>query len=90
MPERGALLKWVLAILAGAYLAFVAARSIALDPGNAGFILGTMTAPFLVALAIRWVYLRLRRSDTSGFWSLWLLPMTAVIFVISRIGDIAR
>ena len=80
MPKGRELVKWVVAILAGAYLAYVAARSIALDPGNTGFILGTMTAPFLIALAIRWLYLRLRPSGRSG-------PLATLWAILDQVVD---
>jgi hypothetical protein len=80
--------RWALAAVAAAYIGFVAAVSITNEPGDAGFILGYIAAAFLVALGVRWLYLRFRPAEKrSGFWSLWILPIAAVALLLARIGN---
>lgn len=90
MRNIGNWIKWAVAILAGVFLAFVAARSVAADPGSTGYILGTIIGgPFLIALGIRWVYMRINQA-AEGLWSVWLVPIMVAVFAISHIGEGAR
>jgi hypothetical protein len=85
---RSPTVAWFLAAISAVLLAFVAYQWVADDPGRIGYTLGYFGAAFLVALGVRWIYWRTRASETRPpFWSPWILPLMAVIFIIARIGN---
>jgi Na+/melibiose symporter-like transporter len=90
-PEsRGAgrSIGWILGTLSAAWLLYLMVVSIAADPGQTGFVLGYVTAYLVIALAIRWVYMRLRsEASRPRFWSPWIPVIAAAVLLIARLGS---
>lgn len=81
-------LGWILAVLIGGFLAYVVAISIGENPDQVGYILGYFGAAFLVALGVRWLYLRLRPADhRPPFWSPWIVVVAGIAFLLARLGN---
>jgi hypothetical protein len=53
---------------------------------EAGYVVGVLAIPLLVAMAIRGAYVFFRKE--SPFWSPWVFVIAAVIGFLPRIGDI--
>ena len=79
---------WIPAGFVGGFLAYVVAVSVANNPEQTGFVVGYVGVAFLVALAVRWVYVGLRPADRRPpFWSPWIVVMAGFLFLLARLGN---
>jgi branched-subunit amino acid ABC-type transport system permease component len=79
---------WIPAVLVGAFLAYVVAVSVADNPDQTGYVIGYVSVAFLVALAVRWLYVRLRPAvRRPPFWSPWIVVIAGFLFLIARLGS---
>ncbi len=90
-PRRGTgRLPWILGLLAGAWLLYIAVVSIAQAPDAEamGYVVGYLGGAVLIALVIRFIYVRIRSADARPrFWSPWIIVIAAVVTFIGRIGN---
>ena len=78
---------WIAAALVGAFPVYVVAVSVAANPERTGYVIGYVGVAFVVALAVRWLYMRLRPADRRPpFWSPWIVVIAGVLFLIARLG----
>ena len=79
---------WIPAAVVGVFLAYVVAVSVAADPERAGYVVGYVGVAFIVALAVRWLYVRLRPADRRpSLWSPWIVVIAGVLFMLARLGS---
>jgi hypothetical protein len=84
------MVAWILGALAVAYLAYLAVISFGDSAEQAGYVVGFIGGALLVALVIRWMYLRTRSAEARpAFWSPWILVITAVVVALIRVTNLA-
>jgi hypothetical protein len=84
------MVAWILGALAVAYLAYLAVISFGDSAEQAGYVIGFVGGAFLIALVIRWIYVRTRAADVRpAFWSPWIAVITAVIVLVIRVANLA-
>ena len=87
---RGSWVGWAVGALAVAYLAYLAAISIGESAEQAGYVVGFIGGAVLIALVIRWIYVRTRpAASRPAFWSPWIAVIAAVIVLITRVANMA-
>ncbi len=81
-------LAWMLAALVGLALTYVLVVSVADNPEQVGYILGYVSVAFFVAIAVRWLYVRLRPAERRPlFWSPWIIVIAGLLFLLARLGN---
>lgn len=84
------MLAWILGGLAVAYLAYLAVISFGDSAEQAGYVIGFIGGAFLIALGIRWLYLRTRAAEARPpFWSPWIAVITAAVVLVVRLTNLA-
>lgn len=87
---RGSWVGWAVGALAIAYLAYLAVISIGESEEQAGYVVGFIGGAVLIAIVIRWIYVRTRPADSRpAFWSPWIAALAAVIVLITRVANLA-
>jgi hypothetical protein len=82
--DRSGWVGWGLGLVAAAYLAFRIAISLSGDAEQIGYVVGFVGGAFLIALVVRWVYVRIRPAERRpSYWSPWILVLTAVIVLLA-------
>ncbi len=88
--RRGRWLPWVLGAVAAVYIVFLTVRSIASadDSEAVGYVLGYVAGAVVMALLIRFVYVRTRAAERRpSFWSPWVVVTAAIILLVTRISN---
>ena len=77
-------MAWGLGIVAAAYLVFRVAISLTGNAEQIGYVVGFVGGAFLIALVIRWIYVRLRPTDgRPPYWSPWIVVLAAIIVLVA-------
>jgi len=90
-PKRAAS-RWVggVALVSAAYLAYLLVISIAQaeNAEEAGYVVGVLLGAVAVAIAARFIYVRLRPAQSRpSFWSPWIIVLAALILLLLRIAN---
>jgi hypothetical protein len=81
---------WALALVAGAYLAYLLVTSLAQSDSaeSAGYVVGFLIGAFVIAFAARFAYVRLR-SDAGPLLSPWIVVIAAIVVLVVRVANLA-
>jgi hypothetical protein len=85
---RGA--RWVLSVLCWLVLSFKLDPHAASGAEQAGYAVGSLLLPLLIAVAVRGGYVALRRRAGKRLLSPWLFYLAGFIGFVARLGELSH